>query len=69
LDVTVTEAAERLGLSPATVRRQILNGKLAARKSGRDWDVTEDEIRRYRAVSRGRPGRRPKEPTLGLVDR
>jgi len=66
--MTVTEVAIALGLSPATVRRQIQNGRLAARKSGRDWNVPEEEVRRYRAVSRGRPGRRRKEPTLGLLD-
>ncbi len=66
--VTVTEAAERLRLSPATVRRQIANGRIKARKLGRDWDISEEEVRRYSALSRGRPGRRPKEPTLGLLE-
>ncbi len=66
--MTVNEAAARLGLSPATLRRQIANGRIAARKVGRDWDIQEEEVRRYAVLSRGRPGRRPKEPTLGLLD-
>jgi len=66
--MTVTEAAQLLGLSPATLRRQIANGRIRARKLGRDWDIPEEEVRRYGALSRGRPGRRPKEPTLGLLE-
>jgi excisionase family DNA binding protein len=66
--VTVTEASEQLRLAPATVRRQIANGRIGAKKVGRDWDIPEEEVRRYAALSRGRPGRRPKEPTLGLFD-
>lgn len=66
--VTVGEAARRLGLSPATLRRQIANGRLGATKLGRDWDIPSDEVTRYRAESRGRPGRRRLQPTLGLLD-
>jgi len=65
--VTVAEAARILGLSPATVRRQIANGRIEASKPGRDWDIPDEEVRRYRAVSRGKPGRRPGQPTLGLA--
>jgi len=66
--MTVPQAAALLGLSPATVRRQIANGRLRARKIGRDWDIEEDEVRRYRQVSWRRPGRRRPEPTLGLIE-
>jgi excisionase family DNA binding protein len=52
--VTLKEAAERLGLSPATLRVQIRNRKLRARKVGRDWHVTSAEIDRYRRVSQAR---------------
>lgn len=56
--MTTTEAAERLGIAPTTVRRQIEQGRIAARKVGRDWHVTLREVEHYRAESLGRPGRR-----------
>jgi excisionase family DNA binding protein len=56
--VTLPEAAALLGLTAATLRQQIANGRLAARKIGRDWSVSAREIERYRAVSLGRPGAR-----------
>lgn len=37
--VDVEVAAERLGLSPATVRRQAASGELPARRVGRRWKV------------------------------
>jgi excisionase family DNA binding protein len=67
--MTLNDAARTLGVSPATLRHQIANGRLAAQKVGRDWSVGEDEVRRYAALSLGKPGRRPREQlTLGLVD-
>jgi excisionase family DNA binding protein len=45
--VTLTEAAAILGVTAATLRQQIANGKLKARKVGRDWSVTPAEVRRY----------------------
>ena len=58
--MTTHEAAALLGVTAATLRQQIANGKLRARKVGRDWSVTQREIERYRAVSLGRPGPRAK---------
>lgn len=53
---SVPEAAKLLGLAPATIRQQIRNGKLAARKISRDWYLTEQEVERYRAEhKRGTP--------------
>ncbi len=49
---SVPEAAKLLGLAPNTVRQQIRNGKLAARKISRDWYLTAEEIERYRAEHR-----------------
>jgi excisionase family DNA binding protein len=46
--VTLTEAATLLGLSPDTLRWQVRNEKLQAKKVGRDWIVTVREVRRYR---------------------
>jgi excisionase family DNA binding protein len=50
--MTLVEAAASLGVTAATLRQQIANGKLKARKVGRDWQVTPREIERYRAQSK-----------------
>jgi excisionase family DNA binding protein len=73
--VTLTDAAALLGVSAATLRQQIANGRLKGRKVGRDWTVTRREVERYRAESR-RPlkwaeGARPPYKCLvcGVSDR
>jgi len=48
---SLTEAAATLGLAPSTLRHQIKNGKLRARKVSRDWYLTPEEIERYRRES------------------
>ena len=45
--MTLKEAASLLGLSPTTLRIQVLKGKLKATKRGRDWWVTPKEVQRY----------------------
>lgn len=50
--MTISEAAEQLGVTPDTLRQQIAAGKLRARKVGRDWVVTPKEVERYRRESR-----------------
>ena len=50
--LTLTEAAAQLGLAASTLRVQIRNGKLKARKVGRDWTVSEREVERYRRENR-----------------
>jgi excisionase family DNA binding protein len=54
--MTIPEAARILDLAPSTLRRQIANGKLAARRMGKagPWFVTEAEVERYRADSLGK---------------
>jgi excisionase family DNA binding protein len=52
--MTLPEAAQALGLAPSTLRHQIKNGKLAARKVSRDWYVTAEEVARYRAENQRR---------------
>lgn len=51
--MTVIEAAESLGVTPSTIRNQITNGKLRAKKVGRDWHITPAEVERYRRDHRG----------------
>lgn len=50
--MTLIEAAAILGVTAATLRQQIANGKLRATKRGRDWWVTPKEVERYRQESR-----------------
>ena len=50
--MTLIEAAASLGVTAATLRQQIANGKLRARKRGRDWHVTPREVERYRRDSK-----------------
>jgi excisionase family DNA binding protein len=54
--LTLRQAAERLGISPATLRAQVRNGRLHAIKPGHDWLVEEEEIERYRRENLGRGG-------------
>ena len=49
--MTLTEAAAILGVTAATLRQQIANGKMRATKRGRDWWVTRREVARYQKVS------------------
>lgn len=60
--VTVTEAAERLGLSSRTLQEQIKRGRIKAVRHGPIWWITEAEVERYRVDSLGKPGRRRKHP-------
>jgi hypothetical protein len=66
--MTLFDAAQSLGLAPATLRRQLANGRLVATKHGRDWTVTPREVERYRRESLGKPGR-PSVPTLPRHER
>ena len=43
----LSEAAEIAGLSPTTLKLQIHNGKLKAKKVGRNWVTTEAWLREY----------------------
>lgn len=50
--LTLAEAAALLDLSPDTLRWQVRNGRLRARKVGPLWTVSEREVERYRHESR-----------------
>ena len=40
--ISIQEYAERAGISPQAVRKRILNGRLPARKVGREWAIADD---------------------------
>lgn len=45
--LTTTEAARLLGITPAAVRMAIIAGRLPASKHGRDWLVTPAAVDAY----------------------
>jgi excisionase family DNA binding protein len=55
--LTVSEAAQRLGLSVAMVRRYCAERKLSGQKIGRDWTIRQHDIEIFAATPRhsGRP--------------
>lgn len=55
--LTISETAERLGLSVAMVRRYCADGKLPAQKIGRDWAIFQRDAEHFAATPRhsGRP--------------
>lgn len=58
--IPLSEAAELSGLSQPHLALLARQGKLWAKKIGRDWLTTEDAVREYLARDR-RPGPKPKE--------
>ncbi len=58
--LTISEAAERLGLSFAMVRRYCADGKIPAQKVGRDWAIRRRDVESFAAIPRrsGRPSLR-----------
>jgi excisionase family DNA binding protein len=59
------EAAERLGVSPSTLRVQLMRGKLNATKRGRDWWILPSEVDRYAAESGRQVNRCPARHPFG----
>ncbi len=53
--LTTTEAAEQLGISPARVRRLVLDGRLPAEKFGRDLVIKESDVEAFQRLKGGRP--------------
>ena len=52
--LTLEQAAARLGLAASSLRWQIRNGKLRARKIGPIWTVSEREVERYATENKRR---------------
>lgn len=65
--LTLTEAAERLGVKRNTLVQQVQKGALDATLSGHVYLVTADEVERYRAEHRGHKGsfQNPDHPLHG----
>ncbi len=53
--LTTTEAADRLSVSPARVRRLVLDGRLPAEKFGRDLVIYEADVEAFERLKGGRP--------------
>ncbi len=45
--LTIREVAEYLRVDPKTVRRLIEDGELAAHKIGRQWRISESDLKKY----------------------
>jgi excisionase family DNA binding protein len=50
--LTLAEVAARLGMAASTLRWQIRNGKLRAKRIGPIWTVSEKEVERYARENR-----------------
>ena len=50
--LTIGDVAEHLGVSTKTVRRMMEGGELHAHKVGRQWRITEEDLRLYLAAQR-----------------
>src|SRR5690242_2056242 len=61
--ITTSEAADRLGISPARVRRLVLDGRLPAEKFGRDLVINESDVEAFERLKGGRPRKAKAEKT------
>lgn len=57
--LTTKQVAEKLGVSPARVRKMVIDGLIKADKLGRDNVITEAELKRFEKLDRsvGRPAK------------
>lgn len=55
--LTLAQAAAELGVTAATLRQQVANGRFAATKLGPIWVTTDDEVTRYASEQKGNVGR------------
>lgn len=59
VDLTIAEAVNESGLAAQTLRAQISNGRLQAKKRGRDWLISRTALLNYLESrdTRGRPAK------------
>lgn len=55
MQLTTTQAAERLGISTRRVRALISAGQLPAKRIGRDWLISERDLGTVQDRKPGRP--------------
>ena len=53
MDITVDEAAQRLGISTATVKRRLERGQIPGKKIGRQWIVDDSKLPAPTRTSKG----------------
>ena len=56
--IPLSQAANTLGISQASLRQQIAAGRFSAVKLGPIWVTTQEEIDRYAREQLGRKGRK-----------
>lgn len=66
--MTVSEAAEKLGVSTSAVRQAIYNDRLAARKVDGQWRIYPDAVEAYQVSNRGPSPSRPLQVRMGSVE-
>jgi len=66
--MTVSEVAERLGLSVAMVRRYCETGIIPATKVGRDWSMRQSDVERFAATPRRRGRKKKSQAELNYAD-
>jgi excisionase family DNA binding protein len=54
--LTLTQAAEQLGVTSSNLRQALARGRLHAERIGPIWVVSQDEVDRYRRDSLGQAG-------------
>ena len=65
--LSIEEVAKRIGLHPKTVRKHITDGKLPARKVGRQWRVLGSDLERFVGGDEASP-KTTDLPALELAD-
>ena len=50
--MTLREAADQLGITPDSLRQAIARGTLKASKRGRDWWVTEKQLKQWKGADK-----------------
>ncbi|MBA7495699.1 hypothetical protein ES702_06288 [subsurface metagenome] len=45
MDITIQQAADKLGVSRSRIRQLVLSGKLPAIKYGRDWFICKRDLK------------------------
>lgn len=59
--LSLTEAAEIAGVETATLRRAALDGRLAARKLGKQWVVTRGNLDKWMKSPAHNPNKGPRK--------